>query len=369
MKQKKPVKKFSTVFLALTTSVIFSIVQAQPFTSFDARSMGMGGSSVASSKLANAAYSNPALVSQPIGENKFQLLLPVYGFNIADSKGLNKDIKDFNNAVDAFDAPTAAAVLARSIGKPLTVHAYGGGALGFAINKFSLVFLYNKQYIFDLRTRINTIFTDATLEVRGLEFTEAGVAIPLYSGDNFKFGITPKVVTVNSYDYSELLIDIASGTSVATKNSGKKIHGSDINFDIGSAYDFKNGFVLGTVVRNLNSKEYTTISGNKIKLDALMRVAIAYNGDMFTLAADMDINENKAIAYAQKSKFLTLGAELNLFDWVAVRIGRKQNIASNTDLALNSLGLGFTPFGMGLDVAVMGNVHAVSGAIQLSFTF
>jgi len=355
--------------MSLLSLCFASVLHAQPFTTFDARSMGMGGSSVASSKLANAAYSNPAMVSQPVGDDNFQLLLPIIGFNAADSQGLLDDIDAFNKAFDAADAVTATSILAQSLGKPLTIHAYGGGALGFAVGKFSMVFLYNKQYLFDLRTKQNASFLDAELQARGIEFTEVGVAIPLYTGDNIKFGITPKIVNVNSYDYLELLIDVAGNSSLVSRNSGKVSHGSNINIDLGSAYDFKNGFVAGVVLRNLNSKEFTTKLGNKIKLASLTRVGFAYNGDLFSIAADMDLNENTAIAFAEKNKFITIGVELNLFDWVAIRVGHQENTASKTNQSMNSLGLGFTPFGIGLDVAIMKNEHALSGAAQLSFSF
>ncbi len=345
------------------------MLNAQPFFSFDVRSMGMGGSSVASSKLANAAYSNPALLSRPIGDETAQLLLPVIGVNVVDSQGLINDIREFNDAYDALDIPTATSVLARSIGKPLTVQAYAGGAFGFAVDSVSMVFIYNKQFIGDFRTRSSPLIIDATLDGRGLEVTETGIAIPIFSGNNFKFGITPKVVNVNSYDYFELLIDVAAGTTILNQNTGKRMHNSYVNVDLGSAYDFNNGFVFGLVARNLNSKEFTTIFGNKIKLQPLMRAGIAYNSKYFTLAADMDLNENSAIAYGEKSKLVTIGAELNFFDWVAIRLGHQRNTASVSDQSMNSIGLGFTPFGVGLDIALMGNQYAGGASAQLSFTF
>lgn len=331
--------------------------------------MGMGGSSVASTKLANAAYSNPALVSQPVGNDSVQLLLPVIGVNVNDSEGFINDIREFNDAYDALDSATAASVLARSIGKPLTIQAYAGSAIGFAVDKKALVFIYNKQFIGDFRTRSSPLVVDATLEGRGLEITQVGFAAALYLGDNFKLGITSKIVSVNSYDYFELLIDVAAGTTILDQNTGKRVHDSYINFDIGSAYDFNNGFVFGLVVRNIESKEFTSIFGNKIKLQPLMRAGLAYNSEYFTIAADMDLSENNAIAYGKKSKLMTVGAELNLFDWVAIRLGRQQNIASATDQSLNSIGFGFTPFGVGLDIALMGSQYAGAVSAQLSFIF
>ncbi len=342
-------------------------LQAQPLISFDARSVGMGGTGVASSKLASAAYSNPALVSQPIGDDNFQLLLPVVGVNVNDPQGLIDDIDAFNIAVDNQDALTASEILARSLDKPLTVSAYAGTALGFTVDTFSLVFLYNKQYIADLHTA--GIGFGAYLVGTGAELTAIGVAVPIFTTENFKLGITPKVVDVVSFDYQELLIDVNGNSNIGNSGLGEKRHGTSLNLDVGIAYDFKNGFVLGVVARNLKSQEYTTILNNKIKLEPQTRAGIAYNGEWFTIAADADLNENNPISFGEKTRLITLGAELNFLDWMAIRIGYQKNTASDIEGSMKSIGLGFTPFGVGIDISAIGNEHAIGGAVQLSFTF
>jgi len=196
MKFVNCIRTLSIVLLTLS----WTVLHAQPYITFDARSMGMGGSSVASSHLADAAYSNPALVSDPVGGENFQLILPVVGVTINDPKGLIDDVDAFNTAINNSDPFSANSILLRSIGKPLTVAANVGTAFGFSVDKFAMVFLYNKQYMFDLRTN-GVFFATATLQGRGIEFSEFGVAMPLYVGDNFKFGITPKIVKVKSFEY------------------------------------------------------------------------------------------------------------------------------------------------------------------------
>ncbi|MFV1985558.1 MAG: conjugal transfer protein TraF [Thiohalomonadales bacterium] len=358
----------TSLVIALLVFLNSAILQAQPLISFDARSVGMGGTGVASSKLASAAYSNPALVSQPIGGDNFQLLLPVVGVNANDPQGLIDDVDAFNLAVDNLDPIKAQEILAQSIGKPLTVSAYAGTAFGFTVDKFALVFLYNKQYIADFRTTGNTI-NAAFLVGTGAELTAVGVAIPIFTTENFKLGITPKVVDVNSFDYLELLIDSSGNTGIGNTALGEKQHGTSFNIDVGAAYDFKNGFVLGLVARNLKSQEFTTVLNSKIKLEPQTRAGIAYNGDLFTIAADADLNENEPIAFSEKTQLITLGAELNFLDWMAIRIGYQKNTASTLSGSMKSIGLGFTPFGVGVDIAAIGNEHAIGGAVQLSFTF
>jgi hypothetical protein len=364
----KLIKDLSVLSVAILLMASNSTVQAQPLISFDARSVGMGGTGVASSKLASAAYSNPALISEPIGDDNFQLLLPVVGVNANDPQGLINDVDEFNIAVDNQDIIKAEEILARSLGKPLTVSAYAGTAFGFAVDTFSLVFLYNKQYIADFKTT-GTIFSAAFLVGTGVELTSIAVAVPIVTTENFRLGITPKVVDVTSFDYSELLIDSSGNTGIGNPDLGEKDHGSTFNMDIGAAYDFKNGFVLGVVARNIKSQEYTTILNKKIKLEPQTRAGIAYNGDMFTIAADADLNENTPISFGEKSQLITLGAELNFLDWMAIRFGYQKNTASDLDGSMKSIGLGFTPFGVGIDVSAIGNEHAVGGAVQLSFTF
>jgi len=364
----KFIKYISTLFVTMVVLFGYSVAQAQPYITFDARTMGMGGSSVASSHLADAAYSNPALVSEPIGDNKFQLILPVVGINLNDPQGLINDVEDFNTAIDNLDPVAADEILTRSLGKPLTVAANAGAAFGFIVNKFAMVFIYNRQYLVDLRTR-GLGLTTATLQGRGVELSEIGVALPLYSGTNFKFGITPKIVKVKSYEYFQPLVDASGNIGIWNTDLGEKSHDSSLNMDLGAAYDFKNGFVLGLVARNLNSQEYTTILNNIIKLDPLMRAGVAYNGSIFTIAIDADLTENDAIAFSEKTQLVTLGIEVNIFDWMALRAGYQKNTASINKDSMTSLGLGFTPFGFGIDISAMGNSHEIGGAVQLSFTF
>ncbi|MCP3688673.1 MAG: conjugal transfer protein TraF [Gammaproteobacteria bacterium] len=70
--------------------------QAVPFT-FDARTLAMGGVSVATSDLATAAWANPSMLTRQAIEEDFALLIGLGGF-FRDNDELINDIDDFQGS-------------------------------------------------------------------------------------------------------------------------------------------------------------------------------------------------------------------------------------------------------------------------------
>lgn len=100
-----------TVFLPLSS-------QAASFGNFDPRSLGMGGTGVASANSGNASYYNPALLSVGRDDDDFSLEAPIFGIRAADPNGLQDTLDAFqaaqyetalSNAITAFIASTTTA--------------------------------------------------------------------------------------------------------------------------------------------------------------------------------------------------------------------------------------------------------------------
>ena len=84
----------------LTAAAIFlssSVAVALPFSSFDSRSMAMGGAGVAVGGVEAAPLFNPALLSVAKDDDHFGLILPTIGIRIADPDKLR-------DSIDAFQA-------------------------------------------------------------------------------------------------------------------------------------------------------------------------------------------------------------------------------------------------------------------------
>ena len=90
------------ILSALALITISSSAAAVPFT-FDARTLGMGGTSVATADLATAAWANPSMLTRQRIEDDFALLIGV-GVFVRDNDDLIGDIDDFQSFNDAREA-------------------------------------------------------------------------------------------------------------------------------------------------------------------------------------------------------------------------------------------------------------------------
>lgn len=345
-----------------------SSAAAVPFGSFDARSAGMGDVGVATSTIDNAAFFNPGMLASQRDNQHFALLLPVVGLRAGDPDGLINDIKDFQDAVNAGNATQAQSIFDSALGKAASVNANAAGALGFSGSTWAGAVSYNRYARFGV-TPTGTTYNNAELNVRGYIASELGVSIARKFG-RLSVGITPKAVSVNTYDYRDSLASVDTG-KIFDKNNEKDA-GSHVNLDAGLAYDLGANFRVGVVGRNLKSQSYTTVLGNTIKVDPQYRLGFGYDGSLVTFGVDYDLSENDPVSFDQKTRMLAVGIELNALDWAQLRLGYSKNTAdtgSSTALQYYSAGIGLSPFGVHLDLAVSGNSKSVGAFAQLGFHF
>jgi F plasmid transfer operon, TraF, protein len=95
-------KLTNKIVLIITLTVFSHAVTAVPFT-FEGRSLGMGGVSVATADLATAAWANPAMLTNQRPSDDFSLLIGI-GAMLRDDDDLITDIRDFQDADDQREA-------------------------------------------------------------------------------------------------------------------------------------------------------------------------------------------------------------------------------------------------------------------------
>ncbi len=148
---------------------------------------------------------------------------------------------------------------------------------------------------------------------------------------------------------------------------------SAFNLDIGLAYQIDESITLGFSGRNLIEQELKTNlsygSTYTYLIEPEYTIGAEYNKGWFSVAADMDLNRKnyfKELDY--KTQYTRIGAELNGWDWVAVRAGYQYSMTDSADDLL-SFGFGFTPFGIfGLDLAgQVGKDNHYGASAQLVF--
>ena len=407
------------------------LAHAMPFGTFDPRSLAMGGTGVSSGTSANAGYYNPALLAITRQDEDFSLEAPVLGLRLADPENLQDSLDAYQSAnyeakmttaVDNFNttpnttnanaAATALTDLDNGIqslsNKPLILEANLGVVIGVPspdfgvaitsnmralagaqlnytsqdsalINAYATEFawvgagnlpntgdtnLYSGGQLRDLSDRLTS-----TIDVRGALVHETGVSIGTMvelGGIQLAMGITPKTVDVSTYDYS-----IGMQTAEIDKDKGK-IEYSDSNIDLGIVAHLGSGFKFGIVGKNLVQRSYTTALGNEMVFKPQVRTGISHHTDMTTIALDVDVTQNDPLGIDEKTQYISAGAEINLIDTVQLRAGVKENrlaTITNKDKVVQSIGLGFSPFGIHIDLAYAKSEAEKAASLQIGFRF
>lgn len=213
------------------------------------------------------------------------------------------------------------------------------------------------------------------------------------AGEQIAIGITPKLQKISTFHYVSEVDNEDEIDSEDIEDSQEDY--SHFNLDIGASYRFgdANQWTAGIVAKNLNSAEFdyqdavvavgeddqlvpgfqeVTIRGGKVALDAQFRAGLAYQNDWVALAFDLDLMENDPVAFENPTQYAAVGAEFDLWDTIQFRTGYRTNMSAS-DADMVSVGLGFSPFGVHLDLAAMANPNDVEKeagvAMELGFYF
>lgn len=393
------------VLAVVLLSAISQSAYAIPFT-FEGRSLGMGGVSVATANLATAAWANPAMLTNQRVEDNFSLLIGV-GVFARDNDDLIGDVDDFQDAddrredaVDAGDLVGAAdaiqdmfSIINGIDSKIIAPEATALIAFGIAFESFAMAVSVRADAIAggvvtDLSCDVTEPGCDPTelfseefniLNVDGVLATEIGVSF----AKDFKLwdrkvsiGIKPKVVELDAFSISEPILTVDADKDFALDQDNKESLGTFETIDVGLAMDLSDSVRLGLNVRNLLTDEFDLFD-QTLNLDTEARIGVAYHSNFLTLAADFDLTENEPLLPNDsfdglRTRILAIGAEFNAFDFVKFRVGASKNVASDISSGaketIYTAGVGFW-LGFNLDIAAIGNDNSFGAFLQTGFQF
>jgi hypothetical protein len=430
----------TTAALLLNSSVVLAL----PFGSFDTRSMAMGGAGVAVGGPDAAPLFNPALLSVSKEEDDFALILPTIGIRVADPDKLidsvdqfnkNDSIGALNTAISNLNTATPANISARATAvatavttvsnqlstlsnKPITVDGGVATVVGIPSKKFGVAFYANAAVATGGLFKYNDAATltapttglvalatscaaDPIANVLACNAVKAFQTSSLTSGINFKgvalgefgfslsreftiadhsvaLGITPKIIKAQLFD---------AQLKISDSNSQSNVTGADflaeyslVNFDLGAAKNYSNGWRTGFVIKNvipqtLDFKKAPTTgatpvaTGDKLTLKPQARIGVSHSNTWSTIALDVDLTRNDPAGFENATQYVALGGELNAWDWAQLRAGYRVDMV-NSARNVTSVGLGFSPFGVAhADLAVAGNATEIGASFQLGIHF
>ena len=203
-------------------------------------------------------------------------------------------------------------------------------------------------------SKLEGLGQDSTITILGANLAEVGLSVArdvTFLKQDLSVGITPKLQ----------LIQIFEDTFGFNENNG--VQSGDFmenvkfvttgNLDVGVAKTWP-GVMRGRVraglaIKDIIPQTFKSTAGRKLKMSPKARIGAAYETRFSTLAMDLDLTENKPLGYGSPSRQFGIGGEFDAFNWAKVRAGYRNNLAIK-DLHTISTGLGFTPFGIGLDI-------------------
>ncbi len=232
----------------------------------------------------------------------------------------------------------------------------------------------NSNSLLDIVTVISNITdpnTDAfssSVRLRGAVVSSVGLSLGRVFnvvGQDLAIGITPKYMDIRTFEVKYQANQLDNTNLTSTANGERDYTG--FNVDLGIARDYDNGWKTGLVVKNLIPASYDTAQGGTLDLNPMARLGVSHHTSRTTVAVDFDVTENDPIGIGNRSRYIGLGGELDVW-LVKLRLGTRYDF-SHSDSLIGTLGLGLDLFGLHLDAAVAGGQNEVAGSAQAGFRF
>lgn len=183
-------------------------------------------------------------------------------------------------------------------------------------------------------------------------------------GTNIKYqrlDVAGYSASISDYDED----DITSGDNHAHKNG--------FNADLGAVmtFDEDQRWVGSLAIRDLKRNSVTNDNGDTFKLDTRAIVGAGYQGDLFSLVGQVDLNKHGGMEnILDDVQYASIGAELDLWKHAQLRAGYRTDL-NNTEEDVITAGIGLSPFNlMSVDIAAFaGSDRNVGAVVQFGFRF
>ena len=399
------------------------------FGIYDARTLAMGGASVASANNDNAQFYNAALLAfnEEIEERTqdsrflFPLLIPQAAESAITIEELSQDdptgamtraVNDFNAISDATTAQAVVDVasnldtaLAELDGEDLFADGYFGLAIsepgkfqgaGFfmgarllaggqptvseadrailAAYQEGLTFIASDgaqgaphPELFDANGALMDPGNDfdSTVSAAGAIIAEAGVAM---SRQVHVFG----QALAAGFSFKVQRIDTFEDTERIVDDRIDPQNNSDyygaVNFDVGFVKAIGERWRVGLAVKDIIPHNYSTSLDSTIRLRPRARLGAAYQTGGLQIAADVDLTQNEPLSSEGPTQELAIGAEWAFSSPVKMRAGYRYDMQGNRD-GIVSLGVGTLWKRLAVDIAYAGGSDAKAAALQFGVAF
>lgn len=388
-------KKLLTAALAAT---LVSPAGAVPWHTFGPRAMGMGGAHVAMAQGPTAAYWNPAGLGQLYNSSGIEFPIGIRAEFTGTVLEAANDIEELRKACQAGNVAVCTQPRVSDALNRLNNGGNGalvdiGGGLNLKIKRFT-VFVNNLSYAgatprADLNVAgcavpgsaacLSAADNNSRINLRGINATEIGVGYGrevMETGLNL--GLNLKGIVGKAGFQSIRVADEDVKVDDFSKSARSSFQPA---VDLGLLWDMRETFPslparprLGVVGRNVNSPSFknpdvAVLAGERSEfpLHGQGRAGLALSPFKFWhLAMDVDLTSNLTPVDGYKSRYMSAGTEVNIFNrpWlnIPLRVGLQKNLADTASGLSYTGGFGFNFVRVHVDVA--GMVSSRSTSIQ-----
>ncbi|KAA1175894.1 type IX secretion system membrane protein PorP/SprF [Marinobacter salinexigens] len=414
--------RLTKLSLAIGLSVATSSAMASPQQFMSSRSFAMAGTGVAVATPVEAAARNPAMMAGNHHEwsDDFGLMLPSVNARAADEEETIDQVDDIQDTIDAFEAAAEGAQQSEAENQAgilrdqlqnfdedtVRVNAGLGLALAFPSKTLSVGVFANGNLTATVRGEYDesddailagieggnlaTPGVTDTLQSRGKVLasavSEVGIAFArefeLSNGESVQLGVSPKYVNLQTFQYTETVSGFEDDDFDRDESQTDK---SGFNMDLGAAYSFgeENEWTVGAAVKNLIPMELDSAASRPalgeevrtLKLDPMVTLGIAHKSDYHVVTAEVDLTKKEAFGYEDDTQWLALGAEFDAWRYAQLRVGIRQNLASNDDnngieeKTQFTAGFGLNIVGVRLDLGALYSDADMGAALELGTAF
>lgn len=419
----------TAVWAAALACLLGQPAQAVSFGIYDARTMAMGGTAVASAKSANAVFYNPALLSMyDVRKEKannsrfgFPLLTAQVSDAAREASALDTDDLDTRlaEAVVAFNAnpsPGSAAValaavqdiqgvLAGLADEDLIVDATAALVIGVPGKREGGSFFVGSRLVGGGLADVSEAdrqLLDAYVE--GLSFiaTQGAQGSPrpdlfdangdlIDPGNNLNSSAEARGAIINeigvafSKEFSIFAHPVALGLTpkivvvkaaesrsqlvadgVSVSENG--LEHEMLNLDFGAVYEWNRHYRFGLALKDVYPRDYATGLGGDVRIRPRLRAGGMYHAGALRLAVDIDLIRNLPVGTESENQEIGAGVEWGVFgDWM-LRGGYRLNVADGGS-GIASAGISIPVFNTAFEFAYGKGPDREAAAFQFGFAF
>ena len=422
------------VLLAFVTGA-FALFLSAPgsagttFGIYDARTLAMGGASVASADTSNAQFYNAALlafndkIEEETRDSRFllPLITPQVSQSVLDAEDIVSDDlgRDLSRAVNAFNAAPesltaqnvvdASRLLDRAVAGIENDELFGDVYVGLAVTEPGQ---FQGAAFFVGARLLGGGTTDVTAEdLALLDDYQEGLLFVATNGA--QGSAQPQLFDANGdlLDPVDSITSSASATGVAITELGVSLarqfdlFGSQVaggismkmldvrtfqdverliddridvdndeesevsfNMDLGLARDVGEHWRVGLAVKDVIPYSYRTESGASVRLRPRPRIGAAYQYRTFQFAADFDVIPNRSLGEEPETQEAALGGEWAPTDALRLRAGFRADLNGSRE-SVASIGAGFIWRRIAMDFAYAEGADLRAAALQFGWVF